>query len=79
MTNKTIVDSLFEPIFPSLKVLFLRYLKNRCLARNYDGLERISELTKQYKKTMAILQAQHKKDSEELHKICFKLRGLDHG
>lgn len=79
MTDKTLVDSLFEPVFPSLKVLFLRYRKNRCLVRNYDGLEKMSELTKQYNRSMSILKAQHKKDSEELHKICFKLRGIDHG
>ena len=68
MTEKTLVDSLFEPVFPSLKVWFLRYQKSVLLARSYAELGRMAEIKKRHKET-----------SEELDRVCGKLREAAHG
>lgn len=65
MSNKTLVDALFEPVFPSLRVMFLRYRKAVLLARGY------AELGK-----MASLKQQHKATTTELDSICNELRGV---
>lgn len=79
MTDKTMLDELFAPVLPSLKVLFLRYKKSTLLARHYVELEQVAEVRRQYHEAMKILSKQHKETRKKLDDVCFKLRGLDHG
>jgi hypothetical protein len=74
----TILDDIFKPI-PSLKIMHLKYLKQKLLAKNFEEIERMAELTRHYNKAMLILKDEHKKNREDLNKVCFKLRGLDCG
>lgn len=64
MSDKTMVDVLFEPVFPSFRVWFLRYRKSVLLARGYAELERMADDKKRHIKTIA-----------ELDAICKELRG----
>ena len=64
MSNRTLVDELFEPVFPSLRLWFLRYRKGVLLARGYAELERMADNKKRHNKTIA-----------ELDAICKELRG----
>lgn len=73
----TILDDIFKPI-PNLKIMYLRYLKNKLLAKNFEEIERMAELTRHYHKAMLILKDEHKQNRENLYKVCFKLRGLDY-
>jgi len=65
MTDKTIVDDLLEPIFPSFRLWFLRYRKSVLLARGYAELEKMADIKKRHKATTTKLDA-----------ICKELRHI---
>ena len=64
MIDRTILDDLFAPIFPSIRVMFLRYRKQVLLARGYAELGKLEEVKKQHKETV-----------KKLDSICKELRG----
>jgi hypothetical protein len=63
MTDKTLVDVLFDPVFPSLRLWFLRYRKSVLLERGYVELEQMADIKKRHKAT-----------TTELDAICKELR-----
>jgi hypothetical protein len=78
MTAKTLVDELFAPILPSLKLWFYKKLKATALAQKYKDLEEEKEFRRMCKEIEKQMQAKHKVNTEKLDKLCFKVKGLDY-
>ena len=64
MIDRTLLDDLFAPILPSIRVLYLRWRKSILLARGYVELDKLAEIKNQHRNTIA-----------ELDAICKELRG----
>ena len=74
-----LLNELFAPVLPSLKLWLYKKLMASSLKQKYQDLEEEKEFRRTCREIEKRMVARHKANTEKLNSLCFKVRRLDHG